>query len=348
MSAQQQILVGIRGLTAPVNTVAPAISGAATVGTTLSCSTGSWTQSPSSYSYQWKRSGTAVGTNASTYLLVSGDIGSTMTCEVTATNAAGSAMQVSNTTAAVTVAPGQAAYTTPGTYTWTCPAGVTSVSFVAVGAGGSGGPNDGSYGGDLVYDNNLTVTPGNSYTVVVAATVFQNSTASSFSVSTGAVVYFGGGPNTYPSVNAYAGGGGAAGYAGRGGHSGSDDGVDWYEATAGTGGAGGGGGYGNRNLPTGSAGGGGVGILGQGASGGGGAGSQTTAPSGGGGAGSGGSSGGSGSNSASSSYGGSGGTYGGGGGFGNVNSSRPGGGGAVRIIWPGNTRQFPSTRTANE
>jgi hypothetical protein len=40
------------------------------------------------------------------------------------------------------------------------------------------------------------------------------------------------------------------------------------------------------------------------------------------------------------------GNYGGGGVFSNV--SQTGAQGAVRIIWPGNTRQFPSTRTANE
>ena len=33
---------------------------------------------------------------------------------------------------------GQQAYTTPGTYSWTCPAGVYSVSAVCVGGGGGG------------------------------------------------------------------------------------------------------------------------------------------------------------------------------------------------------------------
>ncbi len=46
-------------------------------------------------------------------------------------------------------------------------------------------------------------------------------------------------------------------------------------------------------------------------------------------------------------YGGSGGTYGGGGGR-NSSVAQPGGPGAVRVIWPGDLRQFPSTRTANE
>ncbi|NCX94319.1 MAG: hypothetical protein EBX40_06565, partial [Gammaproteobacteria bacterium] len=42
------------------------------------------------------------------------------------------------------VMPGQQSYTTPGTYTWVCPAGVTSVSVVCVGGGGAGGSDTGS------------------------------------------------------------------------------------------------------------------------------------------------------------------------------------------------------------
>jgi hypothetical protein len=49
--------------------------------------------------------------------------------------------------------------------------------------------------------------------------------------------------------------------------------------------------------------------------------------------------------------GGNGGPYGGGGGSGNAflptSIGGSGGSGAVRIIWPGTTRQFPSTNTGN-
>jgi hypothetical protein len=53
------------------------------------------------------------------------------------------------------------------------------------------------------------------------------------------------------------------------------------------------------------------------------------------------------------SKGGNGGLYGGGGGavqkpMSVSRTSGSGGNGAVRIIWPGNLRQFPSTRTADE
>jgi hypothetical protein len=43
-----------------------------------------------------------------------------------------------------------------------------------------------------------------------------------------------------------------------------------------------------------------------------------------------------------------GGAYGGGGGGSSITSGAYGAIGAVRIIWPGCARSFPSTRTANE
>lgn len=73
-----------------------------------------------------------------------------------------------------TIAPaGQDDFATPGTFSWTAPAGVTSVSVVAVGGGGGGGPGTingkGGGGGALAYLNNIPVIPGSSYTVVVGA-----------------------------------------------------------------------------------------------------------------------------------------------------------------------------------
>lgn len=69
---------------------------------------------------------------------------------------------------------GEASYTTPGTYTWTCPPDVTSVSVVCIGGGASGAgglysPNraEGGAGGGLIYANNVPVTPGTNYTVLV-------------------------------------------------------------------------------------------------------------------------------------------------------------------------------------
>ena len=44
----------------PVNTVLPAITGTVRAGETLTCGTGTWTESPSSYAYQWYEDGSPI------------------------------------------------------------------------------------------------------------------------------------------------------------------------------------------------------------------------------------------------------------------------------------------------
>jgi hypothetical protein len=76
----------------PSPTVSPAITGTLTVGSTLTCSTGTWSGSPTSYAYQWLRDGVAIGSaTSSTYVLVSGDLGKMIGCSVTATDTYGGA-----------------------------------------------------------------------------------------------------------------------------------------------------------------------------------------------------------------------------------------------------------------
>jgi hypothetical protein len=90
--------------TPPSNSVAPAVSGTAVVGQVLTTTDGTWAgTAPITYSYQWKRGATNIGTNANTYTLVQADAGNTsnITCVVTATNAAGSANATSNTVAQI-------------------------------------------------------------------------------------------------------------------------------------------------------------------------------------------------------------------------------------------------------
>lgn len=77
------------------------------------------------------------------------------------------------------ISTGQVVFGAPGTYLWTPPNGVTSFSFVCIGAGGgagtyipSAGPNQipgagGGGGGALVWANNIAVTAGATFTVVV-------------------------------------------------------------------------------------------------------------------------------------------------------------------------------------
>jgi hypothetical protein len=84
---------------APVNTVAPVISGTLTVGQTLTTTTGTWTSAePIFYSYQWKRNGANIGAaNNSTYVLTILDVQSDIICTVTATNTFGGNSANSNT-----------------------------------------------------------------------------------------------------------------------------------------------------------------------------------------------------------------------------------------------------------
>ena len=84
----------------PVNTSAPAVTGTGTVGQTLTCTNGNWTYVPTTYTYQWMRGATQItGATASTYLLVAADSGSSISCRVTAVNAAGSTTIASNAVA---------------------------------------------------------------------------------------------------------------------------------------------------------------------------------------------------------------------------------------------------------
>jgi hypothetical protein len=74
----------------PVNTKPPVIKGTAKAGKKLSCSEGSWTNSPTGYSYQWNRDGTPLaGATGSTYTVTILDEGTALTCTVTASNPGG-------------------------------------------------------------------------------------------------------------------------------------------------------------------------------------------------------------------------------------------------------------------
>lgn len=81
---------GVMGGPVPVNTVAPVVSGTARVGQTLAATTGTWSGSPTSYTYQWTRNGSNIsGATSATYLTVVADMGTLVRCVVTAINAGG-------------------------------------------------------------------------------------------------------------------------------------------------------------------------------------------------------------------------------------------------------------------
>ena len=93
----------------PVNTGTPSISGTAAQGDTLTASPGSWSNSPSSYSYQWQDCSSACtsvsGATSPTYQVQSSDVGNSIDVVVTGTNAGGSASATSARTAVVTASP---------------------------------------------------------------------------------------------------------------------------------------------------------------------------------------------------------------------------------------------------
>jgi hypothetical protein len=84
----------------PTVTAAPVVTGTGIIGNTLSSTTGTWTNSPTSYSYQWQRGGANIaGATNPTYTLVQADGGTSVGCLVTASNNTGSASAHSNTIA---------------------------------------------------------------------------------------------------------------------------------------------------------------------------------------------------------------------------------------------------------
>ena len=335
-----------------------------------------------SYQVVCTSSGSNSATGSSSPISITGLSASTSyTFKVRAHNSIGYGCYSSSTgTATTNAARGTIAYTSGGSYTWTAPAGVTSASAVAIAGGGSGAPGACLYcpctgstrqyfgcaggGGSLAYRNNMSVTPGSNYSITVSSSS-STSGASNDSIFSSLIhavggywfgvggsfyclgcTHYGGGNEYLTDCTAGPGGGGAGGYSGAGAGS---------TPSGGSSGHGGNGRNVTYSTAGGGGGGGGTGIYGQGSSGSNGADGSSGSPGGkGGGGGSGGSSGADGANGGgafANSTGGTGGSYGGGGGGGGGKNTfysgtyvrSTGAGGAVRIVWPGSSRSYPST-----
>jgi hypothetical protein len=120
----------------PTNTGAPSILGTPVEGNTLTATNGTWSDSPTTFKYEWLRcpsdGGAANGSNCavissatkSTYKLGTADVGLRIRVRVTASNKDGSASAVSNATSIVTVVP-----TSPATG---CPSGTGPMQIAEV------------------------------------------------------------------------------------------------------------------------------------------------------------------------------------------------------------------------
>lgn len=92
-----------RGGDAPTFVSAPVVTGIGVVGQTLTTTNGTWAGTlPITYTYQWVRNiNDIVGATSQTYVLVSADAGSNVSCIVTATNSFGVASEPSNEIAVI-------------------------------------------------------------------------------------------------------------------------------------------------------------------------------------------------------------------------------------------------------
>jgi Polysaccharide lyase len=101
----------VASATAPGVLSAPTIVGVAVAGQLLTATTGSWSGTPTSYAYQWRRCdllgancSPIAGATSGTYLLAALDVSSTLQVVVTASNAAGSTTAASAVTSPVQAA----------------------------------------------------------------------------------------------------------------------------------------------------------------------------------------------------------------------------------------------------
>jgi FG-GAP-like repeat/Abnormal spindle-like microcephaly-assoc'd, ASPM-SPD-2-Hydin len=106
-NSPQKVALSATGVSpAPVSQTAPSISGNAVRGSTLTCSDGTWTNSPTSFAFQWLRNGQAIpGATNQTYTLVEADVGQQIACRVTASNAGGSNSRTSSSVTPTAPAP---------------------------------------------------------------------------------------------------------------------------------------------------------------------------------------------------------------------------------------------------
>lgn len=135
----------------PSVTAAPTVSGTAAPGQTLNATNGTWTGSPSTHAFQWKRASTVsgvysdvVGANSNSYTLTGADVGYFFKVSVVASNVGGnSAPALSAATGLVSVPTTTTTTTTTTTAATTTVAPAVSTTSTVVASGSTVAPDPG-------------------------------------------------------------------------------------------------------------------------------------------------------------------------------------------------------------
>ena len=188
---------------APANTVAPVVSGTATVGQTLSTTNGTWNGIPTpTFAYQWQRAGSDIGSaTSSTYVLVAADVGNAIRCVVTATNVVAAVSANSNATSSVaasvpgapTIGTATATGATTATISFTAPAsngGATITSYTATSSPGGITGTLSQAGSGTITVSGLTAETSYTFTVRATNSVGQSAASAASNSITTAASYF--------------------------------------------------------------------------------------------------------------------------------------------------------------
>jgi hypothetical protein len=136
----------------PSNSTQPSVTGNMQVGQSLSSTTGTWADSPSSYSYQWEDCSVEgescsiiSGATSPSYTIQSSDVGHSLRSVVTATNTLGSVSMYSGATGLATPACTTTFTTTSATNLSSAAAGSTGGQVFCFASGNYGNSKSGSY-----------------------------------------------------------------------------------------------------------------------------------------------------------------------------------------------------------
>ena len=192
---------------APANTQAPAITGTAEQGDTLKVSNGTWSNSPTQYSYAWENCNSAgsncaaiTGATSSSYALSAADIGSTIVCVVTATGPGGITPASTKKTAVVIASPIPVASQPTTTNLLVTPVSPVANQSVTLIATVTAGTSSTALWGNVTFENggapiggcaNLALAPSGLSATVACSTSFSASSAqlsAAFTPTTGSIL----------------------------------------------------------------------------------------------------------------------------------------------------------------